>query len=369
VTDGLRIPTELKPVDGRFGSGPSKVPAQTITELGETGTTVMGTSHRQPPVRALVQRIRDGLRALFDLPEGYEVALGNGGSTAFWDAAAFCLVRNRAVHAVCGEFSAKFAAVTAGAPFLADPIVVRSDFGSAPTLEPHADADAYAWPQNETSTGVVLPVRQVAPDGLMLVDATSAAGGIEVDVRETDAYYFAPQKVFAGDAGLWLAVLSPAALDRIAELHATRWCPPSLDLTLALENSRRQQTYNTPSIATLWLLAHQVEVLLDGGGIPKAAARSAESSARLYDWAERSDYTRPFVADPALRSPVVVTIDFDERVDALRVAAVLRANGIVDTEPYRGLGRNQLRIGVYPAVDPDDVTALTRCIDWVVPRL
>jgi phosphoserine aminotransferase len=369
VTAALRIPDELKPVDGRFGSGPSKVPASTIAEFAAQGARLMGTSHRQAPVRDLVARIRDGLRALFELPADYEVVLGNGGATAFWDAAAFCLVRRRSMHAVCGEFSAKFTAVTRGAPFLDEPVVRRAEFGSAPSLEPDPAVDVYAWPHNETSTGVALPVRRVGRDGLMVVDATSAAGGIEVDITQADAYYFAPQKVFAGDAGLWIAVLSPAALDRVAQVAGQRWCPPSLDLRLALDNSRKQQMYNTPAIATLWLMARQVETLLAGGGIAVAAARSAESSRRLYRWAEQSRYARPFVADPALRSPLVVTIDFDDAVDALAVAGVLRANGIVDTEPYRGLGRNQLRIGVYPAVDPDDVTALTRCIDWVVDRL
>jgi phosphoserine aminotransferase len=370
VNAPLTIPGDLKPVDGRFGSGPSKVPAALLAELAETGVGLLGTSHRQPPVRRLVERVRTGLRALFELPDGYEVVLGNGGSTAFWDAAAFCLVRHRAMHAVCGEFSAKFAIVTAGAPFLAEPVVRRSEYGSAPTLAADAGVDAYAWPHNETSTGVVLPVRRIeAPETLMLVDATSAAGGVEVDISQTDAYYFAPQKVFAAEAGLWLAIISPAAIERVAEVRTERWCPPSLDLALALDNSRKGQTYNTPAIASLWLLARQVEQLLEGGGVPAAAARSAESSRRLYEWAEASSYATPFVADPTLRSPLVVTIDLLDPVDALQVAGVLRANGIVDTEPYRGLGRNQLRIGVYPAVDPDDVTALTRCVAFVVKRL
>lgn len=369
MTAQLEIPAGLKPSDGRFGSGPSKVPAATLAAFGESAVAVMGTSHRQPPVRQLVARVRDGLRALFALPDGYEVVLGNGGATAFWDAATFCLIEDTSMHAVCGEFSAKFAAVVADAPFLQPPQLRRSEYGSAPVLEPSPDVDAYAWPHNETSTGVLMPVQRVAPDGLMLVDATSAAGGVEVDIAHTDAYYFAPQKVFAGDGGLWIALLSPAALERITQVRRDRWCPPSVDLSLALENSRRRQTYNTPAIATLWLLAHQVEALLAEGGIAQAAARSADSAARLYDWAERSGYARPFVADPALRSPLVVTIDFDGSVAALDVAAVLRANGIVDVEPYRGLNRNQLRVGVYPAVDPDDVSALTRCIDWVVERL
>ena len=372
MTAQLTIPDDLKPADGRFGSGPSKVPAAAVHLLGATGGTLLGTSHRQPPVKALVRRIREGLTELLRLPDGYEIVLGNGGATAFWDAAAFGLVRERAQHVVCGEFSAKFAAVTSDAPFLAEPSVLRSDYGDGRDPEPEDGVDVYAWPHNETSTGVALPVRRVTgtDDGaLMLVDATSAAGGIEVDVAETDAYYFAPQKAFAAEGGLWLAALSPAALARAAQLTADRWQPPSLDLTLAIENSRKDQTYNTPAIASLWLLAHQVEAMFDAGGLAWAAKRTADSSGRLYTWAEASVYATPYVTDPALRSPVVGTIDFAETVDAAAVAAVLRANGIVDTEPYRALGRNQLRIGMYPAVEPDDVTALTACIDHVVERL
>jgi phosphoserine aminotransferase len=366
----IEIPADLKPADGRFGSGPAKIPADVLRALGATGATLLGTSHRQAPVRALVGRIRAGIRELFAVPEGWAVVLGNGGATAFWDAAAFGLIRRRTQHLVCGEFSAKFAAVCAGAPFLAEPTTLCADFGSAPTLEIEDGVDAYAWPQNETSTGVALPVTRIgAADALMLVDATSAAGGVAVDITQADAYYFAPQKAFAAEGGLWLAVLSPAARERVAELHRIRWAPPSLDLSLAIENSAKDQTYNTPAIATLWLLAHQVEWLLAQGGLDWAAARTAESSGRLYAWAERVPYARPFVRDPALRSPVVGTIDLDPAVDAAAVAATLRRNGIVDTEPYRALGRNQLRIGMYPAVDPDDVTALTRCIDHVVDRL
>jgi phosphoserine aminotransferase len=368
----ITIPAGIKPADGRFGSGPSKVPAEAIAALGATGTAVLGTSHRQAPVRALVGRIRAGLAELLSLPDGYEIVLGNGGSTAFWDAAAFGLIRDRAQLLVCGEFSAKFAAVTAGAPFLGEPSVLRSDYGSAPAAVAEAGVDVYAWPQNETSTGVALPVIRVAgadAGALMLVDATSGAGGIGVDLAESDAYYFAPQKGFAGEGGLWLAALSPAALERTAALHAERWVPPSLDLTIAVENSRKDQTYNTPAIATLWLLARQVEWLLAAGGLDWAVKRTADSSGRLYAWAEASSYATPFVADPALRSPVVGTIDLDPAVDAAAVATALRANGIVDTEPYRALRRNQLRIGMYPAVDPDDVEALTACIDYVVACL
>ncbi len=366
----LDIPEALKPVDGRFGSGPSKVPSSAVAALAETGPTVVGTSHRQPPVRALVGRVRAGIAELFDLPDGYEVVLGNGGSTAFWDAAAFGLVRRRSAHGICGEFSAKFAAVTAGAPFLDDPVRLAADYGSAPRLTAVEDVDVYAWPQNETSTGVAMPVRRVAdPDALMVVDATSAAGGMPISIADTDAYYFAPQKAFAAEAGLWLAVLSPAALQRIGELAEARWSPPSLSLRFAVDNSRKDQTYNTPSVASLWLLAHALDRLLELGGLTWAVARSADSSARLYEWAEKTAYTVPFVSDLGLRSPVVGTIDFAGEVDAADVARVLRANGIVDTEPYRALGRNQLRIGMYPAVDPDDVSALTACIDWVVERL
>ncbi|PZS16173.1 MAG: phosphoserine transaminase [Pseudonocardiales bacterium] len=371
VAAGIVIPERVKPADGRFGSGPSKVPVAALRALGDTGATVLGTSHRQAPVRSLVGRIRAGLAELLMLPDGYEIVLGNGGSTAFWDAAAFGLVRDRAQHLVCGEFSSKFAAVTAGAPFLGEPSVQHAEFGSAPLAVAVAGIDTYAWPHNETSTGVALPVARVpgADDGaLMLVDATSAAGAMRVDPAESDVYYFAPQKGFAGEAGLWLAAFSPAALDRAAALHDERWVPPSLDLSLAVENSRKDQTYNTPAVATLWLLAHQVEWLLSCGGLEWAATRTADSSGRLYAWAEGAEYATPFVADPALRSPVVGTIDFDGSVDAAALAATLRANGIVDTEPYRALGRNQLRIGMYPAVDPDDVEALTACIDYVLAR-
>ncbi len=368
----LTIPDHLKPADGRFGSGPSKVPADAVSALGATRGDLLGTSHRQQPVRDLVARIRAGVGELFALPGGYEVVLGNGGSTAFWDAAAFGLIRERSAHLVCGEFSAKFAAVTRGAPFLADPVVVQADYGSATVLAAAPGADVYAWPQNETSTGVALPVRRIPgtdSDALMLVDATSGAGAMPVDIAETDAYYFAPQKSFAAEAGIWLAVCSPAALERIAALRANRWAPPSLDLVLAVDNSRKEQTYNTPAIATLWLLAHQLDAMLAAGGLDWAVKRSLDSSQRLYAWAQAAPFATPFVDDPALRSPVVGTIDFDESVDAKALAATLRANGIVDTEPYRALGRNQLRIGMYPAVEPDDVTALTVCIDWVVEKL
>ncbi len=374
----LRIPEALKPVDGRFGCGPSKVRPEALAALAASGASMMGTSHRQRPVKALVGEIRSGLRELLGAPEGYEVALGNGGTTAFWDAAAFGLVRSRALHLVYGEFSGKFAAVTAGAPFLAKPVIVSAEPGGAPDPaslgrpSPDEPVDALAWAHNETSTGVSLPV--IRPPGhegaLVMIDATSAAGGLEVDLASADAYYFAPQKGFAGDGGLWIALFSPAAQERIAELDGSeRWVPPFLSLPTALENSRKDQTYNTPAIATLFLLADQVRWMLERGGLEWCVGRTRRSSAHLYGWAERSSYATPFVADPARRSPVVGTIDFERVTDAAAVAATLRANGIVDVEPYRKLGRNQLRVGMFPAIDPADVEALTACIDWVVERI
>jgi len=374
----LRIPESLTPADGRFGCGPSKVRPEALTALAASGASVMGTSHRQRPVKALVGEIRSGLAELLGAPDGYEVALGNGGTTAFWDAAAFGLVRSRALHLAYGEFSSKFAAVTSGAPFLAKPVVVSADPGDAPdpaSIGPaaaHEPTDALAWAHNETSTGVSLPV--VRPPGregaVVMIDATSAAGALEVDLASADVYYFAPQKGFAGDGGLWIAVLSPAAQERIAELDASeRWIPPFLSLQTALENSRKDQTYNTPAVATLFLLAEQLRWMLEQGGLELCVARARSSSEHLYGWAQRSSYAAPFVADPARRSPVVGTIDFEPGTDAAAVAATLRANGIVDVEPYRKLGRNQLRVGMFPAIDPADVEALTTCIDWVVERI
>jgi len=371
-TTDTRIPPELKPADGRFGCGPSKVRPEALAKLAER-VELMGTSHRQAPVRDLVGSIRAGLGELFSLPEGYEVALGNGGATAFWEAAAAWLVRDRALHLTYGEFSQKFAKATAAAPFLADPIVVEAEPGDAP--EPTADpgADAIAWAHNETSTGVMVPVRRPegAGEALVLIDATSGAGGLPVDVAEADAYYFAPQKAFGADGGLWLALLSPAAIARIEQLDAAtdRWQPAFLSLRTALENSRKQQTYNTPALATLVLLGDQVEWMLANGGLDWCVRRTTDSSARLYGWAERSDFATPFVADPAKRSLVVGTIDFDQAVDAAALAAALRANGIVDVEPYRKLGRNQLRIGMFPAVEPADVEALTACVDWAIANV
>jgi phosphoserine aminotransferase len=369
TTGELVIPHELKPSDGRFGSGPSKVRPEQIEHLAEHGLAVMGTSHRQAPVRAVVGRVREGLGELFSLPDGYEVALGNGGTTAFWDALAFGMVRERALHLVYGEFSSKFAKVTEGAPFLGDPIVVDADPGDAPEPRGDASADVVAWAQNETSTGVMVPVARPDGDALVLIDATSGAGGLPVDVAQTDAYYFAPQKSFAADGGLWLALLSPAAIERVGQIAASgRWIPDFLSIATALENSRKDQTYNTPAVATLLLLADQIDWMLSNGGLDWCVARTHDSSSRLYGWAEQRPYTQPFVSDPAKRSQVVGTIDFSDDVDAAAVAATLRANGIVDVEPYRKLGRNQLRVAMFPAIDPDDVEALTACIDWVVER-
>jgi phosphoserine aminotransferase len=366
----LTIPEELKPADGRFGSGPSKVRPEQLARLATQDAHLMGTSHRQKPVKDLVARVRGGLAQLFSLPDGYVVALGNGGTTAFWDAAAAGLIRERSLHLSFGEFSNKFASVAAGAPFLADPVVVESDAGDAPAPTFQAGVDAVAWAHNETSTGVMVPVRRPAgSDGaLVLIDATSGAGGLPVDVAQSDVYYFAPQKSFASDGGLWLALLSPAAQERIAEVgsRTDRWIPEFLSLTTALDNSLKDQTYNTPAVATLILLNAQLEWMNENGGLDFTVGRTTESSTALYEWAEASEYATPFVADPAKRSLVVGTIDFADSVDAAKIAATLRANGIVDTEPYRKLGRNQLRVAMFPAVDPDDVQALTRCIDFVV---
>ncbi|HET8601098.1 MAG TPA: phosphoserine transaminase [Segeticoccus sp.] len=368
----ITIPTELLPADGRFGSGPSRVRPAQVERLSAIARSVLGTSHRQAPVRGLVAEVRRGLAELLQLPEGYEVVLGVGGSTAFWDVAAFGLVRDRAQHLSFGEFSRKFAAVTDRAPFLGDSMIVTADPGSVPTPRAHDGIDVYAWPQNETSTGACAPVHRVPgadDDALVVVDATSAAGGMDVDLRACDVYYFAPQKCFASDGGLWLAVLSPAAVERAERIARDRWIPDFLSLTAAIENSRKDQTLNTPAIATLAMLADQVQWLLEQGGLAWAVARTADSAGRLYDWAERTDYASPFVANPQHRSPVVGTVDFAEEVDAAAVASALRASGIVDTEPYRKLGRNQLRVGLYPAVEPEDVSALTRCIDHVVDSL
>jgi phosphoserine aminotransferase len=366
----VEIPADLKPADGRFGCGPSKVRPDALARLASQNE-LMGTSHRQQPVKDLVGRVRTGLTELFGLPDGHEVVLGNGGTTAFWDAAAAWLVRERALHLSYGEFSSKFAKSTDGAPFLADPIVIEAEPGDAPAPTADPEADVSAWAHNETSTGVMVPVErpESSGDSLVLIDATSGAGGLPVDVTQADAYYFAPQKALGAEGGLWLALLSPAAIERIEELDGAgggRWQPAFLSLAVALENSRKDQTYNTPAVATLFLLADQIDWLLEGGGLQFGVSRTRESSSHLYGWAEGSDLATPFVGDPAKRSLVVGTIDFADEVDATALAGTLRANGIVDTEPYRKLGRNQLRIGMFPAVDPADVQALTACIDWVL---
>lgn len=377
ATAPITIPADLLPSDGRFGCGPSKVRPDQLQSLVDVGASVFGTSHRQAPVKNVVGSIREGLADLFSLPEGYQVVLSNGGTTAFWDAAAFGLINRRSLHLTYGEFSSKFATVAKKAPFLDDPKVVSTDPGTAPdpaalTADDFGGVDLIGWAQNETSTGVAVPV--VRPDGaddaLIAIDATSGAGGLPVNVADTDVYYFAPQKCFAADGGLWIALMSPRALERIEQIQATdRWCPEFLSLPTAVDNSAKNQTYNTPAIATLLLLDNQIRWMLDQGGLDWCVGRTADTSSRLYSWAEASEFATPFVADPALRSQVVGTIDFDDDVDAAAVAKTLRANGIVDTEPYRKLGRNQLRIGMFPAIEPDDVTRLTRAVDYVVEHL
>ncbi|MFJ6214259.1 phosphoserine transaminase [Streptomyces sp. NPDC092296] len=369
----IQIPADIKPADGRFGAGPSKVRPEALSALAATGTSLLGTSHRQAPVKNLVRRVRDGVSSLFSLPEGYQVVLGNGGSTAFWDIAAFGLVREKSQHLHFGEFSSKFAAATKAAPWLADPSVVKSDPGTHPLPVAEAGVDVYALTHNETSTGVAMPIRRVEgadAGSLVLVDATSGAGGLPVDITQSDVYYFAPQKNFASDGGLWIGVFSPAALERAAEIAGSgRYIPTFFDLPTAIDNSSKDQTYNTPALATLFLLADQLDWLGGQGGLDWAVSRTADSSSRLYTWAEKSSYATPFVTDPAQRSQVIGTIDFAEGIDAAAIAKVLRANGIVDTEPYRKLGRNQLRVAMFPAVEPSDVEALTACIDYVVEQL
>lgn len=364
------IPADIKPADGRFGCGPSKVRTEQLAALAASGASLMGTSHRQKPVKNLVGRVRSGLADLFSLPEGYQVVLGNGGTTAFWDIAAFGLIREKSQHLSFGEFSSKFAAVAKKAPWLADPSVIKSDVGTYPTAAAEDGVDVYALTHNETSTGVAMPISRVGgDDSLVLVDATSGAGGLPVDIAETDVYYFAPQKSFASDGGLWIAIMSPRALARVEEIAASgRYVPEFFSLPIAIDNSGKDQTYNTPAVATLFLLADQLDWMNGNGGLAWTTARTAESSQRLYTWAEKSSYATPFAA-PQFRSQVVGTIDFNDDVDAAEVAKVLRANGIVDTEPYRKLGRNQLRIAMFPAIEPSDVEALTVCVDHVVERL
>ena len=368
----LKIPESLKPKDGRFGCGPSKIRSEALANLASSGTSILGTSHRQKPVKNVVARVRTGLTSLFNLPDGYEVVLGNGGSTAFWDIATFGLIEKKSQHLSFGEFSSKFASAAKDAPFLDDPSVIKSEPGTHPLPIAEDGIDTYALTHNETSTGVSMSIKRPAnTDGaLVLVDATSAAGGLVVDAREFDTYYFAPQKSFASDGGLWLALMSPAAIARVAKIKESgRWVPAFFDLNIAIENSRLDQTYNTPAVATLMLLADQIEWMNTNGGLKFAAGRSATSAEIMYGWAEKTSYTTPFVTDPSMRSNVVATINFDDSIDALEIAKTLRANGIVDTEPYRKLGKNQLRIGMFPSVDPDDISALTSCIEFVVENL
>jgi phosphoserine aminotransferase len=374
----LAIPEQIKPHDGRFGSGPSRLRPEQLQALAASGDSVMGTSHRQKPVKQVVGRVRTGLRELFSLPEGYEVLLGNGGTTAFWDAAIAGIIRERALHLSYGEFSSKIASGTKKAPFLADPIIIEAPAGDAPDPEQAAQhgADVITWAHNETSTGVMVPVTRPAnleEDALVMIDATSGAGGLPVNIADTDLYYFAPQKGFASDGGLWLAIASPAALERIAEIEAarpstgpTRWIPEFLSLTTALDNSVKDQTYNTPAVATLLLLADQIEWMLANNGLDGMVERTTASANHLYGWAEAHEHASPFVSDPAKRSLVVGTVDFSDEVDAAGLASTLRANGIVDVEPYRKLGRNQLRVAMFPATETSDVQALTACIDYVL---
>lgn len=373
----ITLPADLLPADGRFGCGPSKVRPEQLQSLVDIGASVIGTSHRQAPVKNVVGSVREGLSQLFALPDGYEIVLSNGGTTAFWDAASFGLIKRRSLHLTYGEFSSKFATVAKKAPFLDSPAVISTDPGTAPdpaalTADDFGGVDLIGWAHNETSTGVAVPVSRPdgADDALIAIDATSGAGGLPVDIAATDVYYFAPQKCFAADGGIWLAAMSPAALARIEQIAGTdRWCPEFLSLPTAVDNSRKNQTYNTPALSTLLLLDNQIQWMLGNGGLDWCVSRTADSSSRLYSWAEKSEFATPFVTDPTLRSQVVGTIDFDDEIDAATVAKTLRANGVVDTEPYRKLGRNQLRIGMFPAIDPDDVSKLTASIDYIVERL
>jgi len=365
----ITIPRELLPVDGRFGCGPSKVRPEQLSYLATQGASIMGTSHRQAPVKDLVGRVRTGLADLFSIPDGYEVVMGNGGSTAFWDAAAFSIIENRSEHLTFGEFGAKFASAAA-APFLTPPHVINAAGGSRSEIEIVDGVDVYAWPHNETSTGVMAPVKRVAADALTVIDATSAAGGIAFDASEADIYYFAPQKNFASDGGLWFALFSPAAIERVERIAASgRYIPEFLSVKNAIDNSRLNQTLNTPALSTLLLMENQVDWINGNGGLAWADARTKESSSALYDWADDASFATPFVTNPDHRSQVVVTIDFDDAIDAAAIAKTLRANGIVDTEPYRKLGRNQLRVATFTAIDPADVRQLIASIEYVVGAL
>ncbi|MGW1027365.1 phosphoserine transaminase [Streptomyces sp. NPDC002577] len=369
----IQIPADIKPADGRFGAGPSKVRVEALDALAATGTSLLGTSHRQAPVKNLVGKVREGISELFQIPDGYEVVLGNGGSTAFWDIATHGLIENKSQHLSFGEFSSKFAKAAKLAPWLAEPTVISSDPGTHPEPEAEAGVDVYAFTHNETSTGVAAPIKRVAgadEGALVLVDATSGAGGLPVDIAETDVYYFAPQKSFASDGGLWIGIFSPAAIERAERVHASgRHVPEFFSLPTAIDNSRKNQTYNTPALATLFLLNQQLEWINGQGGLDWSVRRTATSSRTLYGWAEDVKYANPFVTDPAKRSQVIGTIDFSDEVDAAAVAKVLRANGIVDTEPYRKLGRNQLRVAMFPAIEPSDIEALTKCVDYVIENL
>ena len=372
-TPSITIPTDLLPADGRFGCGPSKVRPEAVEALAAEAGTYLGTSHRQPTVKFMVSRLRNAVQEMFALPDGYEVILGNGGTTSFWDAAVFGLIEQKSQHLTFGEFSSKFAECAQRAPFLADPTTISADPGGAPDARAEAGVDLYALTHNETSTGVATPITRpegIDPGALVVVDATSAAGGLRFDSSQTDVYYFAPQKCFASDGGLWLAACSPAAVERIRSLTGgDRWIPASIDLGIALTNSLADQTYNTPAVATLLLLDNQIRWMLSNGGLEGCAARSDRSAEIMYGWAEAREWATPFVADPAKRSSVVATIDLADSIDAPTVSNVLRANGIVDTDSYRKLGRNQLRIGMFPAIDPADIEALTACIDTVVDAL
>lgn len=370
-TPDIKIPADLLPADGRFGCGPSKVRPEAVTALAAEARDYLGTSHRQATVKFMVSRLRNGIAEMFALPDGYEVLLGNGGTTVFWDAATFGLIEKRSQHLDFGEFSSKFAKAAKAAPFLDDPEVIKSDPGTHPEAVANPEVDLYALTHNETSTGVSMEIRRPAgATGLVAVDATSAAGGLRFDAAETDVYYFAPQKCLASDGGLWLAACSPAAIERIERISASgRWIPASIDLSVALDNSRKDQTYNTPSLTTVFLAVQQIEWINNNGGLAFAAGRCDRSAETIYSWAEASDYATPYVSDPAMRSHVVATIDLDDRIDASQVSKILRANGIVDTDAYRKLGRNQLRIALFPAIDPEDVAALTVCIDHVVSAL
>jgi phosphoserine aminotransferase len=370
-TPDITIPDSMRPADGRFGSGPSKVRSEAVQALAREADSYLGTSHRREGVRFVVAALRNGLLEMFDAPDGYQIVLGNGGATLFWDAAAFGLIERASQHLVCGEFSAKFANVTEAAPFLGDPDVIESEPGTAPSLVANPEVDVYCYPHNETSTGVALPVvRPDSGDGLVLVDATSGAGGLRFDAANTDVYYFAPQKCFSSDGGLWIALCSPAAIERIESIASSgRWRPAGLDLKLAYDNSLKDQTYNTPALATIFLALQYTKWVNDNGGLEFAAGRSDRSAEILYGWADSREWATPFVQDTSIRSSVVATIDIDDAIDALTISDVLRRNGILDTESYRKLGRNQLRIAMFPGIEPDDIEALTHCVDHVVAAL